>query len=366
MKLASASSSITALALALALSTAPSVVEARQRILLFTRTATFRHDSIPTAIEKIIDWGNNSWPYYDVVHTEDQRMFTYQGWLDQFDAIVFVSTSGRILTRNGQRRMIEYIQKGGGFMGVHEASDCVYEPWYNRLVGAQFDYHPEQCHAEMLVQDASHPSVSWIKNGSWWVQDEMYNYLSDPRIYGAQYTLAANESTYNDPVTSIADRERAQGSPHPIAWYKEGNLLNSVDWHVGGNTDDTDRSLPASGGDGRMFYTALGHSNKTWNDVDFKHHFLGGLGWVLNSTTIKSYSYDYSNDENAWRVGQPHEDPAAWVDPFPEPVEPVDSNPDTGSTFTKSKDDAATSSMPLNMAALLAAAVMASAVLCTI
>ncbi|EPQ27819.1 uncharacterized protein PFL1_04564 [Pseudozyma flocculosa PF-1] len=310
MKLSTALGALAA-ALALAL---PPTAEARQRILLYTKTATFRHDSIPTAIAQITEWSNTTWPGFDVVATENQSLFDRAGWLDQFDALVFVSTSGRILSRQGQRNMITYLQKGGGFMGVHEASDSVYQPWYGRLVGAFFDYHPEECRAEMLVQPevSSHPSVSWIKNGSWIVRDEMYNYLSDPRIYGRRVTLAANESSYHDPVTSKADRAAAQGSPHPISWFTDNgnNLLNPASYHVGGNTDDTATSLDAGGGDGRMFYTALGHSNETWtSSPGFKRHFLGGLVWILNSTTIRSYS----SETDAWRVGQQWEERPPYV-----------------------------------------------------
>ncbi|PWN53764.1 class I glutamine amidotransferase-like protein, partial [Violaceomyces palustris] len=273
---------------------------ARQKILLYTYTQTFRHDSIPTAVEQIQKWGSTEWPYYDVFHTENLRLFDQKGFLNQFDALVFVSTSGRILNPKGEQNMIRYIRNGGGFMGVHEASDSVYHPWYGRLLGAFFNYHPEECKAELIVEDSDHPSVSFLTNGTWNVKDEMYNFLSDPRAYGRQLVLSANESSYHDPVETKAQRASEQGSPHPLAWWKEGSLMDPADHRVGGMTDDNSTSLRASGGDGRSFYTALGHSNETWMDETFQKHFLGGLFWVLNSTTIKSSSPEVES----WRPGQ--------------------------------------------------------------
>ncbi|EPQ26378.1 uncharacterized protein PFL1_06026 [Pseudozyma flocculosa PF-1] len=283
-----------ALLLALA---AFSSAEAKKKVLIYSYTEGFRHYSIPTAVKTIRSLGKNNTPGWDSVHSEDPTDFNKDGYLDQFDALVFVSVSGKALSTKGAANMRKYIEAGGGYMGIHEACDALDDhAWYGRLVGAYFDYHPEICHATLNVEDRSHPSVAHLGK-TWKVYDEMYNFRSNPRDYGKQLVLSADESSYPDPVTSKADRAALQGSPHPIAWYKEGGQLDyNPHVKVGGGTDpkkkDRKKHVEGKGGDGRSFYTALGHTNASWRDSDFQGHILGALRWVLESPTLRSSSPD--------------------------------------------------------------------------
>lgn len=308
MHLFSVSRALLPLVLA-AVALAPSAL-AKKKILIYSYTQGFHHYSIPTAVETIKELGKNNDPGYDSVHSDDPDDFEKKGWLDQFDALVFVSVSGKALSSKGADRMREYIEAGGGYMGIHEACDALNDyHWYGRLAGAYFDYHPEICHATLVIEDKSHPSVAHLGK-TWKVYDEMYNYLSDPRDYGKQLVLSVDEESYNDPVTSVKDRARMQGSPHPIAWYKEGGQLDyNPHVKVGGGTDPTKKEKKSgkagTGGDGRSFYTALGHTNKTWHDDDFQGHILGALNWVLESPSLKSNNANAPADA----VGSDYEAP---------------------------------------------------------
>ncbi|PWN53106.1 class I glutamine amidotransferase-like protein, partial [Violaceomyces palustris] len=267
--------------------------EAKKKVLLYSRTEGFRHYSIPTAIKIIRSLGKNNKPGWQSFATEDASKFEKKGWLEQFDAIVFVSVSGKALSHEGAENMRKYIQKGGGYMGIHEACDALHDySWYGRLVGGFFDYHPEICHAKLRIEDHSHPSVAHL-GSTWEVYDEMYNFLSNPTDVGKKLVLSADDNSYPDPVNSIAYRARLQGSPHPIAWYKEGHQLNhNPHRKLGGGLDPTRAERKAgqagSGGDGRSFYTALGHTNKIWHQKDFQEHVLGALQWVLESPSLRS------------------------------------------------------------------------------
>lgn len=95
-------------------------VSARQKILIYSRTAGFRHDSIETAIAAIEELGRGH--SFKTVATEDQSKFNDYDWLDQFDALVFLSTSGQVLDPKGTSNMRKYIERGGGFIGIHEVS----------------------------------------------------------------------------------------------------------------------------------------------------------------------------------------------------------------------------------------------------
>lgn len=271
---------------------ASSYVSARQRLLLYTAVADdgFRHDSIPSAVEAMRKLGDDN--FFDTVHCNDRDDFARLN-LTQFDALAFISTGGSVLTSRGASNMRHYIQNGGGFVGVHEASCSAQStPWYLRLVGAQFNYHPEMQKSTLNVLDRSHPSTQHL-NDTWTVRDEMYNYQSDPRKLGATVLLGADESTYWDEIQSEKERNQMQGSPHPIAWYREGNLLTAPKGEqIGGGLDNTRaairKGIQGEGGDGRSWYTGLGHTSACWKQDDFLQHVLGGVQWVLDSSTIAS------------------------------------------------------------------------------
>ena len=83
--------------------------------------------------------------------------------LQQYDAIIFLSTTGDVLNRNQQDAFERYIRNGGGFVGIHAASDTEYNwPWYGELVGAYFDSHPAIQTATIEVADRIHPSTTHL------------------------------------------------------------------------------------------------------------------------------------------------------------------------------------------------------------
>lgn len=265
---------------------------ARQRVLLFTAVADdgYRHPSIPDAVEAMRQLGKDN--QVDMLHCDDRDEFADLD-LTQFDALAFISAAGSVLTNKGAAKMRRYITNGGGYVGVHEASCAATKvPWYLRLVGAQFSYHPEITRATMDVLDRHHPSTKHL-NETWEVYDEIYNYQSDPRDLGATILLGADESTYWDKIQPQSERAKVQGSPHPIAWYREGNLLTAPAHHtLGGGLDNTraaiQKGIAGSGGAGRSWYTGLGHTHACWQKDDFLQHVWGGVAWVLDSPSIAS------------------------------------------------------------------------------
>lgn len=110
------------------------------KVLVFSKTEGFRHNSIDEGIAAIQQLGldNN----FGVDATEDASLFTTEN-LNQYAAVIFLSTTGNVLNSEQQTAFEQYIQSGGGFVGIHAASDTEYDwPWYGGLVGAYFDSHP--------------------------------------------------------------------------------------------------------------------------------------------------------------------------------------------------------------------------------
>ncbi|EST08950.1 hypothetical protein PSEUBRA_001271 [Kalmanozyma brasiliensis GHG001] len=271
---------------------------AAKKILIYTYTQGFRHYSIPTAVSVIEHLSSTAIPPIETVHSEDPSDFESPDFLTQFDALLFISVSGKALSPTGANALREYIEAGGGFLGVHEACDALYHySWYGRLVGAFFNYHPQITHATLNV-NTSHPATAHL-NATWRVYDEMYNFNSNPSLLGKQYVITADEGSYKDPVETVEQRARVQGEIHPIAWWKEGNQLDyNRHVKVGGGTDPTKKEIregtAGTGGEGRSFYTALGHTNAMWKDEAFQQHIMGAVGWLLESPTLRSSSANAS------------------------------------------------------------------------
>ncbi|KII89758.1 hypothetical protein PLICRDRAFT_108461 [Plicaturopsis crispa FD-325 SS-3] len=236
------------------------------RVLIYSATAPgeFRHDSIPTAIQALNAKGPSLNVQFD--NTEDKTRFNDEG-LAVYDALLFLDNTGEVLDDAGKTAFQNYLNLGGNFIGVHAASDCLRNTtFYGNEVGARFDSHPALQNATVNVLDSSHPSTSMLP-AQWHIQEEMYNFKSDPRSVGAVVLLSPDASSYTD---TTGDHP-AQGSPHPSAWYQE-------------------KGAGSSGTAGRSFYTSLGHLNETWQDDLFLGHITGGISWALLANTTKAFN----------------------------------------------------------------------------
>jgi type 1 glutamine amidotransferase len=216
---------------------------ARFRVLVFSRTTGFRHDSIPVAIATIRRLGDEH--RFSVEQTEDERRFTDRD-LERYDAVVFLSTTGEPLARPSHRRAFQrYIRRGGGFVGVHAASDSFAAwPWYVGLVGARFRRHaPGTSAAAVVVEDRRTPATRGLPR-VWRRVDEWYAFRSNPR--GRVHVLATLDERTYDP------RGAAMGADHPIAWCHR---------YAGG----------------RSVYTAMGHTSGSYREPSFASHLLGAI-----------------------------------------------------------------------------------------
>src|ERR1700761_619291 len=126
-------------------------VLAKPKVLVFSKTAGFHHASIAVGVPAIIKLGQEN--NFDVDTTTDASKFTTDN-LKQYAAVIFLSTTGTVLNDEQQKAFEQYIRSGGGFVGVHAASDTEYGwPWYGDLVGAYFKSHPKQQEATLHVVD---------------------------------------------------------------------------------------------------------------------------------------------------------------------------------------------------------------------
>ncbi|CAE6385484.1 unnamed protein product [Rhizoctonia solani] len=240
------------------------------KVLLFTRTDGFRHDSIPTAVEQLQVWA----PYYNISFdaSEDPEKFTTEN-LAQYDALLFVHTSGNIFDSAGQTAFEDYLAKGGNFAAVHAASTTyMLKPWapWTDTLGATFIHHPRRQTATFVKETTGHPATNPTPD-RWTFDEEVYSFTSDPRKLGAKLLFSVDSSSYKE--NNVVED---QGTPHPIAWCQ--------DYSAGANLKS---GGPGPGIAGRSFYSSLGHNNSTWMDDTFMKHIMGGLTWTLASNTTR-------------------------------------------------------------------------------
>ncbi|CAE6498503.1 unnamed protein product [Rhizoctonia solani] len=256
------------------------------KVLLYTYTDGFRHDSIPTAIQQLQVWA----PYYNISFdaTEDQTKFRTDN-LAQYDALLFVHSSGNIFDTQGQTAFADYLAKGGNYAAIHAASAAYLEkPWapWTQSLGATFDHHPARQTATFVKETTGHPATNPTPD-RWTFDEEVYSFTTDPRKLGAKLLFSVDESTYKENNVVAA-----QGKPHPIAWYQDyaaGAVIKT-----GG---------PGPGVPGRSFYSSLGHNNSTWMDSTFMKHVMGGLTWTLASNTTRVASGLYGGAEPTVHTG---------------------------------------------------------------
>jgi type 1 glutamine amidotransferase len=215
-------------------------------VLVFSKTAGFRHDAIPNGIQLIRDLGAaNS---FTVTTTEDSAQFTAAN-LARFEAVVFLNTTGDVLNATQQSAFESYVRGGGGYVGVHSAADTEYDwPFYGELVGAYFASHPAIQQSTVRVENRAHAATAHLAP-AWVRTDELYNYRANPRAT-ARVLSTLDESTYSG---------GSMGADHPITWCK--NVTS-----------------------GRSFYTGLGHTKESYTDPAFRSLILGGIRYAGNRT----------------------------------------------------------------------------------
>jgi type 1 glutamine amidotransferase len=212
------------------------------RVLAFTRTTGFRHDSIPDALAALRRIGAENG--FAVDATEDPAAFRDAN-LAAYRAVVFLLTTGDVLDEEGQSAVERFVASGGGWVGVHSASDTEYDwPFYRRLLGEYFAGHPAIQSATVRVEDRAHPATAALPE-IWPRTDEWYNFRASPR--SEVHVLATlDEGTYSG---------GSMGADHPIAWCHE----------VAG---------------GRAIYTAGGHTRESYTEPLFVAHLAGAVRWA--------------------------------------------------------------------------------------
>ena len=228
------------------------------RILVFSKTTGYHHESIAAGNIAIQQLGKENG--FDVDTTTDASWFTDDS-LKKYAAIVFLSTTGNVLDYRQRVAMERYIQSGGGFVGIHAAADCEYDwHWYGRMVGGYFLNHPGINDTFPNIQpgilevvDTTNPATSFLPR-PWKRTDEFYSFKElNPDVH---VLLKIDETSY---------KGGHKMGDHPMAWYHDYD-------------------------GGRAFYTELGHTKESYQDPYYLKHILAGIKYAIGDNDGLDYS----------------------------------------------------------------------------
>ena len=223
-------------------------------ILVFSKSNGFRDDPSVNAAEAALK-AMGERKHWSLAFTDNAAVFNATD-LKRFDAVVWNNVSGDVLTLDQRRDFKAYIEQGGGFVGFHgSGGDFYYDwDWYaDTLIGARFLSHPMSPQfqaAKLKIDDRDDPIVRDLQ-AEWTMTDEWYSFKTDPRAKGAHILVTLDESTYH-PMTGKVDIRMGD---HPIAWTQ-------------------------CIGNGRSFYTAIGHRPEGYSEPNTNKLMEQGVAWA--------------------------------------------------------------------------------------
>ena len=228
------------------------VPKGRPAFLLFEKINGFRDGpSVDAAHAAFVDLARRKG--WTIVTTDRGGAFT-PSFLNRFDAVIWNNVSGDVLTLSQRAAFRSYMEKGGGFIGVHgSAGDpATFWDWYvDDLIGARFAGHPMDPQfqdARVEVEAADHPIARGLPR-EWVMKDEWYSFKNNPRTRHARVIATLDERSYK-PGNAL------QMGDHPIAWT---------------------RCI----GKGRMFYATIGHRPETYSEPHYAKMLENAAQWAL-------------------------------------------------------------------------------------
>lgn len=237
----------------------PAVGEApkKPRLLVYTVSAGFEHDVVrrpapgelslvERALVELAPEGG-----FEAVPSRDPALFGREA-LAGFDAVLLYTTGELPLTPEQRTAFLDFVARGKGLVGVHPATDTFYAwPEYGALIGGYFDGHPWHEKVRVRVEDRAHPATRPL-DATFDIVDEIYQFRApyDRSRLHVLLSLDPASIDLSKPGVNRTDRDFA------LAWTRQH-------------------------GEGRVFYTALGHRPEVWADPRFRAHLRGGIAWAL-------------------------------------------------------------------------------------
>ncbi len=222
-----------------------------KRLLYVTQSAGFAHPVLPLSEAVVAQLGAASGAFAVTVKRDVSTLTAAE--LASFDAVAFFTSGSLPFSPAQKQALLDFVASGRGFIGLHSATDTFYDwPEYGALVGGYFDGHPWTEAVDVVVEDSAHPASAGLAP-RFRIDDEIYQFRAWSRS-NVHVLMHLDTASVN------------VGAP-------------------GVNRTDNDFALAwtRAHGQGRVFYTALGHRPEIWQDSRFQQHVLGGILWALGT-----------------------------------------------------------------------------------
>lgn len=219
-----------------------------KKVLYLTHSAGYKHEVVPLSMTLLPEIGKAHG--FEVVVTKDLTFLSPQA-LRAYDAVVFYTTGELPIGDADKANLAAWVRSGKGFAGIHSATDTFYQwPEYGEMVGGYFDGHPWHEEVTVRVEDRTSPATRHLPE-SWVVTDEIYQFRNWDR--SKRHVLLSLDPSS---VDLGADGVKRTDRDFALAW-------------------------TSTYGDGRVFYTALGHRAELWQSPEYQQHLAGGIRWIL-------------------------------------------------------------------------------------
>lgn len=246
--------------------------QGRRTVLVYSATAGYRHGSIATGKVALSKLGEVTGAYETVV-SDDPENFELRA-LRKFDAVILLSPTLDFFMPNKKQKkrfsdedwawlqarhdrlignLIQYVEEGGGLMGIHSATDACYEhSEYPNVIGGLFDGHPWRAknNVTIVVEDPDHATMKPVFGNmkDFRIKDEIYQFRPDPYSRDKLRVLLHLDPERSDSVTGL----KREDNDYAVSW------VQSV-------------------GKGRVFYSSLGHNHEIFSNPLMLKHFLAGI-----------------------------------------------------------------------------------------
>jgi type 1 glutamine amidotransferase len=226
-------------------------------VLVYAHFDTYHKDATHSALNSFKTMALKH--HFGLTWTQDTSIFTSEK-LKNYAAVVFLNANGNTFNDEQREAFKQYINNGGGFVGLHAASITNQKwLWYDQLVGRLFTGHPRIQSGVLQVVDMHFPATFHLP-GNWIWTDEWYNF-GEAKSDDLQTLLKVDESTYNPKGEWRGEEIKVMGDFHPVAWYQEFD-------------------------GGRSFYSGLGHKPELYNDLLHLDFIYGGIYWAATGRGI--------------------------------------------------------------------------------
>lgn len=257
----------------------------KKHLLVVTVTKGFRHGSIPVAEETIQKLGDSTGDWdTDFVRTDDDmKAKMTPDALKKYDAVVFANTTG-VLPLPDPQGFLDYIKAGHGFAAMHSGSDTLHE-WpggksgevsaYIDMLGGEFLTHHSQCAIDCHVEDPRSPTTRGLVKAAKGVSADTQKDLTKETLPVTDAKGGTTWKTY-DEIYLLKNNDRTKV-----------HVLLSLDKYPNDGSPDANKpgdhliSWVKSYGEGRVFYTELGHRDEMWRDPNYQNHITGGIRFAL-------------------------------------------------------------------------------------